>query len=323
MSQSPPNHASLQEAAQWYARLRAESADPALTQGWQQWLAANADHRHAWAFVERVSQRFEPLQEQPEASVQALQTARHRGYTRRRTLGTLSLLLGGTLLGWAGWRSRLLPQPLMTLAGDYGTAIGEIREVHLADGTHLWLNAASALDVAFRPDLRRLHLLAGEVLIDTGHGDARPFVIDTAQGRLQALGTRFSVLQGDSWTLLTVFDGAVRVRPAGSAESAIIEAGQHVEFDRQHIGFPAPAQASRQAWSEGRLIANDIPLSTFIDELQRYQPGYLGISPAAGQLRVVGTFPAHDPARTLSMLESALPIRIKRPLPWWASIELK
>ncbi|TDF79061.1 DUF4880 domain-containing protein [Pseudomonas sp. H9] len=312
----------MQQAAQWYARLRAGNADhAALRQHWQQWLDQHDSHRTAWAFVERISQRFEPLQSQADASVQALQRARHKLHTRRRTLGTLSLLCGGVLLGWAGWRNQLLPQRLLALGSDVRTGVGEIHARQLADGTRIWLNGDSALNVDYQSGLRRLQLLAGEVLIETAT-DSRPFVIDSAQGRMQALGTRFSVLQREQETRLNVFDGAVRIEPFGGGVRTIVPAGRQIDFDRQGSGSLIDADSSRQAWSQGRLLANDISLAAFAEELQRYQPGYLSVSAGAGALRVVGNFPASDPVRTLSMLEGALPIRVSQPLPWWTSIEL-
>jgi len=316
-----PDHATLQQAAQWYARLGAGNVDGSALKHWQQWLDQHEDNRAAWAFVERISQRFEPLQSQADASVQALQSARHRHYSRRRTLATLSVLCGGALLGWAGWRNQLLPQSLLAIGSDLRTGVGEIRETRLPDGSQLWLNADSALNIDYQAGLRRLQLVVGEVLIKTAV-DTRPFVIDSAQGRMQALGTFFSVLQREHDTRLNVFEGAVRIQPQDGATSTIVAAGKQVDFDIYASGLAIEANEARQAWNQGRLLANDISLADFIVDMQRYQPGYLNASEAAGALRVVGNFPANDPTRTLKMLEGALPIRINQPLPWWTSIEL-
>ncbi|MNP78242.1 fec operon regulator FecR [compost metagenome] len=78
---------------------------------------------------------------------------------------------------------------------------------------------------------------------------------------------------------------------------------------------------SRQAWRDGRLLASDISLGEFAEQLRAHLPGHLGVAPQVQALRVMGSFPADDPERTLAMLESALPIRVRRTLPWWYSIE--
>ncbi|WP_460418724.1 FecR domain-containing protein [Pseudomonas sp. microsymbiont 2] len=321
MNQSqPPDHATLQAAAHWYARLLAAPADPQLRLRWQQWLEADEAHQVAWTHVERISQRFAPLQSQADVSLRALDNVRRGELSRRRALGMLSLLCGGGVLAWAGWRVPAAQQQLLALGADQHTATGEIRALRLPDGGQLWLNAGTALNIDYRADLRRLELLAGEVLVATAT-DPRPFVIDTRQGRLQALGTRFSVWQRDADARLSVFDGAVRLQPSDGTRDLVVQAGWQTDFDRHRAQTPQPVDEARQAWRDGRLLANDITLEAFAEQLRANLPGYLGLAPEVKQLRVVGSFPAHDPARTLAMLESALPIRVRRPLPWWHSIE--
>lgn len=319
-SSERPDHATLQAAANWYAQLLAAPHDAQLCLHWQQWLGAATTHQVAWAHVERISQRFSPLKLQADASLQALGSVRRTDLGRRRAVGLLGLLCGGSLLALAGWRIPVARQQLLVLNADHHTAIGEVRSLSLPDGGQLWLNSATALNIDYRANLRRLELLAGEVLVVTAH-DSRPFVIDTRQGRLQALGTRFSVWQRDHAARLSVFDGAVRVHPAECTDTLVVAAGWQTDFDRHGAQLPRAVEESRQAWHEGRLLASDISLGEFIEQLRAYLPGHLGLAPEVQALRVMGNFPANDPERTLAMLESALPIKVRKTLPWWYSIE--
>lgn len=56
-------------------------------------------------------------------------------------------------------------------------------------------------------------------------------------------------------------------------------------------------------------------------ELARYRRGYIGCDPRIADLRVVGAFPLADTEQVLDALESTLPLRINRRLPWWISLE--
>ncbi|WJD64632.1 FecR family protein [Pseudomonas kurunegalensis] len=315
-----PDHATLQAAANWYAQLLAAPQDAQLQRRWQQWLGAASANQVAWAHVERISQRFTPLKLQADASLQALGRVRRTDLDRRRAVGLLGLLCGGGLLALAGWRVPAARQQLLVLNADQRTATGEIRSLRLPDGGLVWLNGSTALNIDYRANLRRVELLAGEVLVETAH-DSRPFVIDTHQGRLQALGTRFSVWQRDQSARLSVFDGAVRLHPAEGTDSLVVAAGWQSDFDRHGAQAPRAVDESRQAWREGRLLASDISLGEFVEQLRAYLPGHLGVDPHVRALRVMGSFPADDPERTLAMLESALPIRVRKTLPWWYSIE--
>jgi len=316
-----PDHATLQQAAEWFARLHADPHDAATGEAWRRWYGQSEAHRQAWQYVERVSQRFAALQDDGDAAAQTLRTARRTNLSRRQAVRSLALLSGGALLGALAWRAPL-SRLVMAWQADYRTATGEVRDFLLADGTHIWLNGASALDADYRSERRRLRLFAGEVLIDTA-AEARPFVVESGEGWLRALGTRFSVTQRDGDTRLAVFEGAVEVRTADTGAVRIVRAGEQLRFDRHAIGSPEPAAATRQAWTRGVLLVSDMPLAAFAEELSRHYRGHLGVAPEVAGLRVMGAYPLHDTERILAMLESALPVAIHRPLPWWTSIEAR
>lgn len=306
------SHANLEQAAHWYVRLQDQGG--ALEQHrWQAWIAQNPEHLAAWQYVQRVSQRLAPLQEQAQGASRALRSS------RRQTLKTLLVLCGGSALAWGSWRNTALPRLVGGWSADYATTSGETRDALLADGSHVWLNALSALDVRFDATQRLLHLRFGEVLIDTAKDASRPFLVDTEHGRLQALGTRFSVLREDDHTLLNVFDGRVQVSTMDQ-QVRIIEAGQQVLFTRAGFQPTVPASAAREAWSRGVLLADNLPLGQLIAELNRYRPGHLGCDPAVAQLPVMGSFPLKDSEHALHLLQAALPIRVERLTPWWVSV---
>lgn len=318
---APPSHDALEAAAEWFAYLRDGQAGERGEAQWRAWLAHSDEHRRAWDYVQSAAERFAPLHAggRREAAASALRGG--RGLTRRQLLGALAALAVAGPLGWAVHRHTPVPGMVAAWRADYSAGVGEVREVALSDGSRLWLNTGSAVNSQFGRRLRRLALVRGEVLIDTAADPERPLVVDTAHGRLQALGTRFTVREGDDHTLLAVHEGAVRVQPAGGAEPRTVSAGHQLHFDRHGVAAAGAADPARDAWSRGVLLARDITLGELVAELARYQHGHMGVSPAVADLRVFGSFPARRPDKALAMLENLLPIRVKRPLPWWTSIE--
>lgn len=316
----------MQHAAEWFALLSSSEVTHSDRRQWQAWLDSAAEHRAAWRYVEHVSSRFAPLQDSParEAATQGFRTANTRMARRRQVLRTLAALGGGSgLLGWAAWQYSPLPARVLAGLADYRTDTGEVRQVVLPDGTQVWLSTASAFNREDDTQLRRLRLVAGEVLIQTAADPHRPFVVDTPQGRLRALGTRFTVrLQRDA-TLAAVFEGAVEIRTAGAGATRVLEAGEQLRFTEDALTPTQPADAARQAWTRGILIADNTPLAEVLRELQRYRGGHLGVSPAAAPLSVAGSYPLTDPDRALAMLEAVLPIRVRHLLPWWVSVEMR
>ena len=168
---------------------------------------------------------------------------------------------------------------------------------------------------------RLLRLYAGEILVDTAADPRqRPFLVCTDQGLLRAVGTRFSVRCGDSASTLDVFDGEVELSCADSGERRRVAAGERAVFTRSGIAPEAPADPARHAWARGVLLADSLPLADFLAELGRYRRGYLGCDPAVASLRVMGNFPLADTDHALAMLETVLPVKVSRTLPWWVVV---
>lgn len=313
------DHATLQRAADWFARLNAEPNALHLREAWSQWHAHSELNRLAWSYVVRVSQRFTPLQEDLTASSKTLEALRHSQRSRRQVLRNCSILMGAALLGWGSWRQRWLPDAMTAWATDFHTGTRPLGEQRLADGTRIWLNSGTSLDVDFNASQRRLRLYSGEILINTGN-DPRPFWVETAEGRLRPIGTRFGLREQHGRTLLNVYEGSVQAICGKSEETRTVPAGYSLAFDRQNLFATQRAQPEREAWTQGLLLANDTRLEDFIDELSSYRHGHLGIDPQVANLRLMGTFPLHDTDQVLAMLEQVLPVRIERRFPWWVTV---
>jgi transmembrane sensor len=317
-------HRAEEEAAQWYALLRSGEATAVDRARWQAWLDAGDMHRKAWNLVERVSRRFEPIQTSPDprSTAAVLQNAQSRPMSRRLLLGMAGAGATG-VLAWAVWQQTPVSQMAMAWAADHRTAMGETRKLVLEDGTQLWLGSASAVNTSYGTGLRRLQLVAGEVLVETAADASRPFVVDTSQGRLRALGTRFNVRLEEGRTLLAVFEGAVEVRPASTDAGTVVRAGQQTRFSADAIESIAAADPGREAWTQGILLAQDMTLHDVAAELARYRAGYLRVAPEVAGLRVFGSFPLHDTDTALAMLSTVLPVQARQSLPWWTTIEAR
>lgn len=323
-SAAPPSHAVLEQAAHWYALLRDGKAGMQDRADWRTWLRADEAHQAAWSYVEDISREFEPLRGQPDARLAAdtLNTATHR-LSRRRFLSGAAVIATGGLLSCVTWRPDMLPATVMAWGADHRTSIGEQREITLADGTHLWLNTGSAVNVSFDERERVVELVLGEVFIDTAKDAARPFLVTTTHSRMQALGTRFNVRRDSAQTRLAVYEGAVQVRAAASGATRIVPAGQQANFSADHIGANEAADLAREAWTQGTLVADNITLGEVVEELRRYHPGHLGVADNVAQLKVYGNFPIKDTDRVLRMLASALPVCVEQRMAWWTTIEAK
>ncbi|USX18613.1 sigma-70 family RNA polymerase sigma factor [Oxalobacteraceae bacterium OTU3REALA1] len=239
---------------------------------------------------------------------------------------TMALLLGIGMAGAAGalaFRS----EPCQRLAADMHTGVGERRAWTLSDGTRLMLNTASAVNVEFDERRRLLKLVAGEIMIVTGHAEAgveRPFLVQTADGRVQALGTAFTVRRHAGQTEVSVQKGAVQATPADAPGAArMLRAGEQTTFSSTQIEAPTPASTGSAAWTMGAIVADNMRLADFLAELGRHRHGVLRCDPAVADLRFSGVFPLKDTDAILSMLPNSLPVRISSRTAYWVTVERK
>ncbi|MBK4998134.1 DUF4880 domain-containing protein [Pseudomonas sp. S31] len=299
----------LTQAVDWYVRLNESSVSATTRQQWQAWLAADPQHAQAWTRLERLQQRLA----QAPASVGAstLEQARQQ---RRAAVKMLALLLGVGAVGWQGYQ-------LSPWQADYTTRVGQRRQLTLADGSRLVLDTDTQVDVRFDGQQRLIVLRRGEILVETAK-DARPLSVQSAEGRILALGTRFTVRQFQGSTRVTVEAHAVEVRPRlAHAQVLRAEAGQTLTFAADHIGPLLPAAAQSSAWVHGMLVVIDWRLDEVLAELSRYRHGYLGCTAEVAGLRLSGTFLLDDSEAVLANLEDSLPLQIRRLTRYWVRLE--
>ena len=295
----------LDEAAEWLMRISEGDLDESERAEWESWRVSSPERRLAWGRAQLLQSKLGGLP--PALAMSALD--RPSNPERRLALGKLAMILAVLPAGWGSWKLVESQQ----WSADYRTAVGQQRELILADGSQITLNTDSAIDVLFDANQRLINLREGEILVQTAPDItplARPFLITTRQGRMQALGTRFTVRELQTHTRLAVLEGAVRVElPAGHGVAPlIVSAGQRTDFSSQAFGHLNPADRSASAWTQGMLMADNLRLADFIAELARYRRGFVRCDPAIADLRISGAFPISDTQRTLNMLVQTYPV---------------
>lgn len=310
-----PDAAVLEEAAGWLVRFQSETLSAADRAAFERWRGRSAAHAAAWVRVEDMLRSFGQVP--PELGARTLRQLDRPG--RRQALrGVAGLLLLGPA-AWLAWREL----PWHEWSADARTATGEQRRMQLADGTRLLLNTATAVDIQYTAEQRVIWLRAGEILLTTGKDPApvhRPFIVRTAQGSVQALGTRFMVRDERDGIRVAVFEGAVAIRPAASDAQRVLRAGQQTVFDAERIEPESAVDTALVSWEDGMLAARNWRLADLVAELARYRRGFLRCDPAVAELRVSGAFPLNDTDAGLRLLEKTLPVRIQRMTPYWVTV---
>lgn len=313
MPDQDPSQAQVDQAIEWLVKLRYDSPGPRTEQQFQRWLASHPQHAQAW---QRVSSLGDELASLPaELSRQTLAGSERRRMSRRDHLKLLSLLALGASVGWAARE----PLGLPALMADSRTATGERRELLASDGSLIRLNTASAIDLRYSAEQRRLNLLRGEVSLDGNANDNRPFNIDTHVGALSTLGGQLLLRENAQGLLLAVRRGEVTLFPATAAAHRV-KPGEVLQVFAQGDFQPANLHSDPWGWTHGVLSVQQMPLGEFTDELARYRPGVLRCAPEVAGLKVSGTFQLADTDQVLLLVARSLPVRVDYRTRFWVSI---
>lgn len=286
---------------------------------------------------------LEDAERQPRMSVATIrQVSAHRGdpstTSFHRKAGLLYALAASILVTFlsAGW--------FYLQRGVYSTDIGEQRSLTLVDGSTVELNARSRIKVQYTKGERRIELFEGQALFHVAKNKLRPFVVQTGDTRVRAVGTSFDVYRAKSGTVVTVVEGRVAVHTrqrlpdtaggfsqsvepplgAGSRGAAgradpplessiqatvdevLIAAGEQVIVTPAAVTHPKRANvAAATAWTRRSLVFDASPLTQVAEEFSRYNVRPLVVKdPQLADFHVSGVFSSVEPTLLLRFLRA-------------------
>lgn len=304
----------VEEASHLLARYWAAPEDPELLAKCNVWRAAHPQHELVWQRLQTFGQKLDDI---------PTTIARHAllespSTSRRATLKLFTTAAVITGAGYVLHRPHFWQQQFAT----YRTALGETRQIRLEDGTRVWMNTATSLDVEFT-NLRRVILYSGEIFVETGKDpQARPFILVTAQGDVRPIGTQFNLRALPDKIAVGVYDGSVELLTATTKQRLRLDAGQQAQFSSSHISTPDNAGAT-PAWTTGFLAAERMTLSEFAQELSRYRRGKIQCTSEVAAMQLTGVFSIKDTDRALMNLTKALPIELEYRTRYWVLIKAR
>lgn len=320
-------------AASWLARRDGERWNERDQRQLDAWLDASTAHRVAFVRLEAAWQQSGRLQAlgagwrgggvPPRGWTAAGAAAqrpspvaprrRHGSRLRIRSWAiAASLLLAVTLgLAWHGYYGAVKQ-------ASYRTAIGELRDVPLADGSVATLSSDSRIRVTWSRRERHVDLERGEAFFSVARDRARPFVVSADARRVIAVGTRFAVRRDASDLRVVVTQGLVRLesdsRPGGPHQATtLLPAGSvAIASDGGVVVHSGTVQQAQEylSWRNGFVSFHDTPLATAVAEFNRYNQRKIVIDDVrVGAMRVGGNFRWSNTDAFVRLLTRGFPVK--------------
>jgi transmembrane sensor len=310
----------LEQAAEWLVLLHSGQMSQAQQQAFSLWQQQHPSHQQA---IARVSHFHRHLQQLPQ-QIQPKQLLDAKQHFARHLSKKLLWLISPFALSYLSYQA--LPWQLW--CADYSSKVGEVKSLQLADGSQLTLASNSYVNIKFDQRQRKLELLSGEIYIQTAKHRAKqpPLMVYSRNGRVQALGTRFSVRQDrpSQPTTVQVYQHAVAISPKlRTTPSLRLEQGFAVQFDQQQILNRKALDQTVPYWTQHLLVVDNQPLTQVLAEINRYSKAHMLLQDQVKNIRVSGVFSLQNTAQSLETLAETYQLQLTYYSPYLLHISKK
>jgi transmembrane sensor len=337
-----------EEAAAWLIKLDGDTAPSAEElASLREWLERSPVHREQlgsladfWGKMNVLTELAVPLGHPEGAAKRSFVESLRQTVPQFGRAGIVTaVIVIGIGVAATFW---LRPDPFLSSNGFYATAVGQQQTTILADGSVVLLNTNSQFKVEYDEEYRNIRLLQGEAHFTVAKSVARPFRVYAGNGRVQAVGTAFSVYLKDN---MASFNRPSTKRlpqqgtPPGtrqlSGSNTIVDRGFVEELGTIKAGESATIRSAtdadtistinaietveaqemtkRLSWREGMLTFAGDPLDVVVEEISRYTTVSIEFTdPAVRAIRIGGRFPIGETDAMFDHLEANFGLRVTR-----------
>lgn len=301
------------EAAEWFIKLRDDDISDEEYLDWQCWLEASEANRRSFALAESSWNALDSL------PVSSRKTgAREQGAFRRilpYAASIAAVLFIALTIGFF-YQDDISPAVPTT---TYQTARAEHKNLRLADGSLINLGARSIVNVKYDTARRHITLVRGEAVFTVAKNKNRPFVVQTGKGTVTAIGTKFNIRANSQNVTVTVLEGIVEVNPLpdapGTDRSSLprVGAGKRISYNNEgNISQSMTTNIEAAiSWEQGLLVRVDTPLSSVIEDVNRYSEREIIIGDSSlSDIKFTGTVLSDGIDNWLRGLSVAYPIKV-------------
>jgi len=305
---SDPTHERISdEAAHWCMRVNEPDFSEQERYQLHQWLDSDAAHQREFDAMQEIWTLSEFLPIEPPTPPPVQIAARRRGY-KRPLMAAAVLAFMLPMAGLIGWQLNLVPDRYQRFDSE-----GTLRDVTLADGSHVQMNLGSALSFTNYKDRRSVTLGKGEAYFEVQHDARHPFLVNAGKGQVRVTGTHFNVWTYQDDVRVTLTQGSVQVMGDRSRpeQLAYLSPGMQAYYNPEQTlpSVSAAPLAEALAWREGKLILDDLTLIDALPPINRYLPSAVHLGDrATGQLRISGIYNTQNIGALVEDLPRVLPV---------------
>jgi len=314
----------LAQAADWMAQMRAGELTGPQATAFDDWLAADPQHRAAFAEMQAIWDEAGEIGDDP--TILALRELNQKTFNRparwRLAGGALAACLAVAVAG--GWLALREPglgvQPAAAVAEEQvlRTDTGQTTTAILKDGSTVVLDTDTVVRASETPGQRTIHLERGGAFFQVAKDPTRPFVVVAAGKTITALGTAFEARVIGGKLDVTLIEGKVKVEEKKKLiwqgeQKMDLQAGWRLSApEDQHWSLERVDAGKELSWMSGRLTFFNDTLADAVAKVNRYSDRKIVLDPQLDHASIVGVFEAGDTDRFVRGMELAGIARVSR-----------
>ncbi len=245
---------------------------PELIKKYHQNLCSEEERQMVELWLQETSWENETYAEGEENLSPVFEVSRSRVQGWKKSLSIAASLFLVSGLTWIGFNAYKKPEECVFKA--VSTQKGEIKQIDLADGTRVFLNAESTIEYPEKfADTARDVKLTGEAYFEVAKDPKRRFRIETDQSELKVLGTEFNLkaYKGENQEL-SVTEGKVSFSTLQSDSKPQVLVAREFALLETSTGIIESRTEKiemRDHWRDGGLTINDLSVKELIPILER------------------------------------------------------
>ncbi len=304
MRQKPVSNDEIEEIAiKWFLRLKEGLLTKDEKDEFKDWLFV-LEHKKAF---EEISGTWKVLDEYKPTYIKSKTSINNPSYSRRSFLYIATSVV--LFLGVYGLYDyyKLTPVFSRTFISD----VKETMEVTLSDGTKVFLDANTKLEVVYYMQKRETKVHYGQVMFSVTSNKEKPFYVNADDVVVTVVGTRFSVRNIEGEIKVAVQEGHVKVENKKKhqifnllASDGIIKNNKNFELYQIKV---SPEIIG--TWRFGRISFENESLENVLKEFARYGEKRLVASPEVANIKITGSFDITHGGNFVTALPDVIPIK--------------
>jgi ferric-dicitrate binding protein FerR (iron transport regulator) len=184
----------------------------------------------------------------------------------------------------------------------------------LPDSSVVWLNSGSTIKYAVNFASNRHVDLTGKAFFDVTHDTGHPFSVTFPNGKVEVLGTKFSVTSNANGNFdVTLVEGKVRALVRKNNRSVTLSPNQTLIVNDTGLTVKNVNAENITAWINGKLIFRDTPFSEVARRLSDWYNVDIQIKDSKlKHITYRGIFKDESLDNVLSLMSMTLPIKYKK-----------